>query len=139
MKIKYYIELLRRMDWLLFAAMVLLAVASVLFIYSASYHGPGQPIKDFYRMQMVWFGVGLLIYLAVSLVDYRLICQWATVWYVIAWDCSCWFWWPAKVTGRAGGWDGMVSGFNPRKSRSWRRFWRFRIICSITRSNRGGN
>jgi rod shape determining protein RodA len=84
MRIKRYLELLRRMDWLLFAVMVLLAVTSVLFIYSASYHGPGQPIKDFYRMQIVWFGCGLLIYLAVSLVDYRLICQWATVWYVIA-------------------------------------------------------
>ncbi len=84
MKIKYYIELVRRMDWLLFSAMVALAVASVLFIYSASYHGPGQPIKNFYKMQMVWFGVGLLIYLATALVDYRLICQWATVWYAFA-------------------------------------------------------
>lgn len=84
MKIKYYIELVRRMDWLLFSAMAALAVASVLFIFSASYHGPGQPIKDFYKMQMVWFGVGLLIYLASALVDYRLICQWATVWYAFA-------------------------------------------------------
>ncbi len=84
MKIKYYIELVRRMDWLLFGAMVVLAVASVLFIYSASYHGPGQPIKDFYKMQLLWFAVGLLVYLAAALVDYRLVCEWATVWYVIA-------------------------------------------------------
>jgi rod shape determining protein RodA len=84
MKIKYYIDLVRRMDWLLFSAMVALAVASVLFIYSASYHGPGQPIKNLYEMQTIWFAVGLLVYLAVSLVDYRLICQWATIWYVVA-------------------------------------------------------
>jgi len=84
MRIKHYIELVRRTDWLLFSVMVALAVASVLFIYSASYHGPGQPIKDFYKMQMIWFVVGLVIYLAVSFVDYRLICQWATVWYVVA-------------------------------------------------------
>jgi rod shape determining protein RodA len=84
MKIKHYIELFRRMDWLLFSAMVALAVASVLFIYSASYHGPGQPIRDFYRMQMVWFIVGLVVYLAASFADYRLICQWASVWYIVA-------------------------------------------------------
>jgi rod shape determining protein RodA len=84
MKIKYYIDLVRRMDWLLFSAMAALAVGSVLFIYSAAYHGPGQPIEGFYKMQTVWFIVGLLIYLAVSLVDYRLICQWATVWYAVA-------------------------------------------------------
>ena len=84
MRTEKYVGMIKRMDWLLFSAMVALAVASALFIYSASYHGPGQPIKDFYKMQMVWFVVGLLIYLAVSLVDYRLICQWATVWYVVA-------------------------------------------------------
>jgi rod shape determining protein RodA len=84
MKIKYYIELVRRMDWLLFCAMLALAFASVLFIYSALYHGPGQPIEDFYKKQMVWFVVGLVVYLAAALVDYRLICQWATVWYVAA-------------------------------------------------------
>jgi rod shape determining protein RodA len=84
MQIKSYVEMVRRMDWLLFGAMVALAVGSVSFIYSASYRGPGQPMPDFYRMQMVWFGIGLLVYLAVALLDYRIICQWATVWYVFA-------------------------------------------------------
>jgi rod shape determining protein RodA len=84
MPIKRYLQLLKRMDWLLFGAMVALAVASVFFIYSASYSGPGLPMRSLYKMQMVWFGVGLLVYLAAALVDYRLICQWATVWYVIA-------------------------------------------------------
>jgi len=82
--VNYYIKLLKRMDWVLFGAMVALAVGSVFFIYSASYRGPGEPMPNFYRMQMVWFGVGLLVYLATALVDYRLICQWATVWYAIA-------------------------------------------------------
>ena len=81
---KRYLELTKRMDWLLFSAMVALAAGSVFFIYSASYHGPGQSMPDFYKMQLVWFGIGLLVYLATALVDYRLICQWATVWYVIA-------------------------------------------------------
>jgi rod shape determining protein RodA len=84
MRIKQYIELLRRMDWLLFGVMMALAVGSVFFVYSASYQGPGLPMPNFYKMQMAWFGVGLLLYLAVALIDYRIICQWSTVWYVIA-------------------------------------------------------
>jgi rod shape determining protein RodA len=78
------ILLLRRMDWLLFAAMVVLAIGSVCFIFSASYRGPGQPMPEFHRQQMVWFAAGLAFYIAVMAVDYRLICQWATVWYVLA-------------------------------------------------------
>jgi len=78
------ILLLRRMDWLLFAAMVALAIGSICFIYSASYRGPGQPMASFHRQQMVWFVAGLALYIAVMAVDYRLICQWATVWYVLA-------------------------------------------------------
>jgi rod shape determining protein RodA len=84
MPIKRYINSLARMDWLLFGAMVALAVGSVFFIYSASYRGPGQPMQHFYRMQIVWFVVGLIVYVAVALVDYRLICQWAAVWYAMA-------------------------------------------------------
>jgi len=84
MPIKRYLNLLKRMDWLLFGAMVALAVASVFFIYSASYAGPGLPMRSMYKMQIVWFGLGLFVYLAAALLDYRLICQWATIWYVIA-------------------------------------------------------
>jgi len=74
----------RRMDWVLFAVMVALAVASVAFIFSASYRGPGQPMPLFYRQQLIWFVAGLALYLVVMVVDYRLICQWATVWYALA-------------------------------------------------------
>lgn len=84
MQINNSIALLRRMDWALFGAMVALAVGSVFFVYSASYRGPDQPMPDHYRMQIVWFGIGLVLYIAVALMDYRLICQWATVWYVLA-------------------------------------------------------
>lgn len=76
--------LFKRMDWLLFLAMAALAVMSISFIYSASYRGPGQPMPQFYRQQLMWFAVGLALYIALAAVDYRLICQWATVWYVLA-------------------------------------------------------
>lgn len=84
MPIERYLALLKRMDWWMFGAMMALAAGSVLFIYSASYRGPGQPMPDFYKMQMVWFVAGLALYLAMALIDYRLICQWAVVWYVLA-------------------------------------------------------
>ena len=84
MQIKRYTEMVKRMDWLLFGAMAALAVASVFFIYSASYRGPDLPVRGLYKMQMVWFGVGLFVYLGAALIDYRVVCQWATVWYTTA-------------------------------------------------------
>lgn len=83
-EMKQYLEQLKRMDWLLCTAIVVMAVISVCFIYSASYRGPGQKMPDYYRTQALWFSVGLAMYLAVALFDYRLICQWAAVWYVMA-------------------------------------------------------
>src|ERR1051326_4295188 len=93
MQIKQYIGMIKRMDWLLFGAMVILAVASVFFIYSATYSGAGSTgvhhdRLPMYQMQIIWFAVGLLVYLAATFVDYRLICQWATVWYEIG-RASC--------------------------------------------------
>jgi rod shape determining protein RodA len=84
MQIKRSMEMIKQMDWLLFGAMAALAVVSVFFVYSASYRPPPQPMPGFYKMQMMWFTVGLSLYMVVALVDYRLICQWATIWYAIA-------------------------------------------------------
>jgi rod shape determining protein RodA len=78
---KRHLENLRRMDWLLFGAMMLMAAGSVAFIYSAAYRGPGMPMPDFYKKQLIWFGIGLALYVVIALVDYRLICQWSAVWY----------------------------------------------------------
>src|ERR1700693_4982303 len=89
MSIKRSMNSLMRMNWVLFAAMVGLAIGSVFFIYSASYSGPGQAathsgILPKYQMQIVWFAVGLILYVVTSFMDYRLICQWAAVWYTSA-------------------------------------------------------
>ena len=77
-------DTVRHLDWLLVGAMALLALVSASFIYSASYRGAGQPVSELYRQQLVWFAAGTALFLLVALVDYRLICQWATVWYVAA-------------------------------------------------------
>src|SRR5438094_511489 len=72
-----YLAQLKRMDWLLMVAMLLLMAGSVAFIYSASYRGPGQAMPNYYKMQMVWFGIGLALYVVAVVVDYRLICHWS--------------------------------------------------------------
>jgi len=78
------LAMFRRMDWLLVTAMVALAAVSVAFIYSASYRGPGQPMPTFYKTQAMWFAVGLVLFVVVTAVDYRWLCQWATLWYALA-------------------------------------------------------
>lgn len=80
----HYLNMLKRMDWLLFGAMVGLMVMSVFFIFSASYRGPDQTMPGWYKWQMVWMGIGLILFLGLALLDYRVICQWSTVWYVLA-------------------------------------------------------
>jgi len=84
MSISQNLQALKRMHGLLTLAMVILIVASVAFVYSASYRGPGVPMPSLYKWQLVWFAIGLAIYLVASLVDYRLVCQWAAVWYAVA-------------------------------------------------------
>jgi rod shape determining protein RodA len=89
MPIERSMNSLMRMNWVLFAAMVGLAIGSVFFIYSASYSGPAQAATHSgmlpkYQMQIVWFAVGLILYVVTSFMDYRLICQWAAVWYTSA-------------------------------------------------------
>lgn len=81
---KRHLQRLRQLHWPLALAMLLLAGGSVAFIYSATYRGPDQPMPPLYKWQMVWLGTGLVIYLAVTLVDYRVICHWAPVWYAVA-------------------------------------------------------
>ena len=49
------LQKLKRMDWLLALAMLLLAIGSVAFIYSASYREPVQTMPNYYRMQIGWF------------------------------------------------------------------------------------
>jgi rod shape determining protein RodA len=81
---KRHIAALQRMHWPLVVAMLVLAAGSIAFIYSASYNGPGRPMPDYYKMQVVWFAIGLVLFIAAAVVDYRLVCQWSAVWYVLA-------------------------------------------------------
>ena len=62
-----------RLDWITPVCLVLLTTFGVFFIYSAQLAtGRGQWVQ-----QLVWLGVGAVVYLAVALLDYRLWLRWS--------------------------------------------------------------
>jgi len=63
------------MNWLLFAAVVVISLAGILFIHGASYL---HPAERYWQMQARWVGVGLVVFLVVTLIDYRWV-KWAGV------------------------------------------------------------
>jgi rod shape determining protein RodA len=63
--------LLKRMDWSMVIAVVLLLGTGVAFVYSASYRGDDLPVPSFYRRQMVWALLGVAVFILFVLVDYR--------------------------------------------------------------------
>ncbi len=63
----------RRVDWINPIAMIVLGVMSTVFIYSAQAYTQGTE----WKMQIVWFCLGFVVYLLVSLTDYRLLLRYA--------------------------------------------------------------
>ena len=64
-------DFLRRMDWLMFTCILLLAGIGVAFIYSSCYLSPDIPVRTLYKKQMFWVLAGLAGYVAITLTDYR--------------------------------------------------------------------
>jgi rod shape determining protein RodA len=62
--------LLRRMNWVMLAAIIGLIVTGVFFIYSATVMRDDST-ADLYRKQMLWALAGLVCYVATTLMDYR--------------------------------------------------------------------
>ena len=63
------------MNWLLFAAVVVIALAGVLFIHGASYP---HPTARYWQSQAMFVGIGIVVFLIVTLIDYRWV-KWAAV------------------------------------------------------------
>ena len=63
------------MNWLLFAAVVAISLAGVLFIHGASYL---HPAERYWQQQAKWVGIGLVIFFVVTLTDYRWV-KWLAV------------------------------------------------------------
>ncbi|MEI8120698.1 MAG: rod shape-determining protein RodA [bacterium] len=62
--------LLRRMNWVMLAAIIGLIVTGVFFIYSATVMRDDST-ADLYRKQILWALAGLVCYVATTLMDYR--------------------------------------------------------------------
>jgi rod shape determining protein RodA len=63
------------MNWLLFAAVVVISLAGILLIHGASYL---HPTERYWQHQARWVGIGLVVFLVVTLIDYRWV-KWAAV------------------------------------------------------------
>lgn len=65
------VRLFRKSNWLLNAAVGLLLLLGVLFVYSACYVGDEAEMRPLYLRQLLWIGVGLACYTGFALTDYR--------------------------------------------------------------------
>lgn len=71
MNTRRILRLLARMDWPSVLAILLLLGVGVAFIYSAGYRGEDRPPAEFYRKQLGWCAIGLAVFAAAAVSDYR--------------------------------------------------------------------
>ncbi|MDI6774712.1 MAG: rod shape-determining protein RodA [Verrucomicrobiota bacterium] len=77
-------KLLKRMNWLMTAALAALMTAGVLFIYSASYVSEDRVASARYLWQLAWIAAGAGLYVAFAVYDYRKLSQFAPWLYAAA-------------------------------------------------------
>ena len=70
---------LRRMDWIMFACMIALIVIGVVFINSAGSARPIEALRNLWRVHANTAAVGLVVYMAFALLDYRKLINWAAL------------------------------------------------------------
>ncbi len=71
------VKLRQHFDWPLFMAMLLLAFIGVLNLYSAT----SSTTMTLARQQVYWLGVGLVFFVVITAIDYRILNRWAWVLY----------------------------------------------------------
>ncbi len=76
---------MRRFDWLMFASMVALAVTGIVFIYSAGSVRPVASLQNLYKVHAATAVFGLMVYFALSFIDYRKLLHWCAIpYYIVA-------------------------------------------------------
>ena len=65
------LRVLKRMNWPMTVAVVMLLVIGVAFIYSSCFISGDLPVRAYYKKQMVWALVGLACYVGFAVNDYR--------------------------------------------------------------------
>ncbi|MGE0206496.1 MAG: rod shape-determining protein RodA [Candidatus Babeliales bacterium] len=77
-----HIRYFRYFDWFGFAITISLCLIGLLFIFSSTYTEQ-QPYSIFFKKQCFGFVSGLIIYALFSIIDYRRLCHWGFVVYII--------------------------------------------------------
>ena len=68
---RFNLKILRSFDFVLFFCVVALISFGILFIYSSGINSEGVNVSSEYIKQIIWGGSGVVIMVALSLVDYR--------------------------------------------------------------------
>jgi rod shape determining protein RodA len=74
-------SVLRRLDWILLLTVLALSLVGTLLVWSAT---RGADPRTYFVKQMLAIGVGLILVLAISALDYRKLRSWAPVLYVLS-------------------------------------------------------
>jgi rod shape determining protein RodA len=72
------------MHWPMNIAIALLLLIGVLFVYSSCFVGNEDPVRPLYERQLVWVAVGVLCYLGLAALDYRVLGQFAPWFYGVS-------------------------------------------------------
>ncbi len=70
-----FLRKLLGMNWLLFASTLAISLAGILFVHGASYL---HPEDHYWQQQAKWVGIGIGVFLVVTLIDYRWV-RWIAV------------------------------------------------------------
>lgn len=64
-------RVLKRLNWPITGAVIVLTIIGVLFIYSACFVSEELPVRTLYKRQILWAAVGALFYVVFAAYDYR--------------------------------------------------------------------
>lgn len=68
---------IKKMDWVLNIVILILISISIIFVYSAQFQAPGETGSIWFK-QLIYAGIGLVLYLFTSWINYRVLIRWAT-------------------------------------------------------------
>ncbi len=70
-RLKQFMQTFSKSSWVMNVVTLLLLVIGVLFIYSSTFVNEETEVRPLYLRQLVWVAVGLALYVALAVTDYR--------------------------------------------------------------------
>ena len=97
------------MDWMMLLILGVMMIFSTLLVRSATYGNPQYPHYD--MKTLIFFGIGFLVILVMTLFDYRLLLKSWWVWYIIGLALLVLVFKFAPITNGARSWFELPGGF----------------------------